>query len=431
MAADEKIITDIVNEHADEASFLWLQHASAVHSPNYSLQQLFDLNERLEAHIDGLRVAGEHGWKIAEALLGNENPEDFFPAAVLALESDDTRFEELILRASQAPEAIPGLISAVGWVSAQFLTRRVKALLEDKAPLKQKLGIAACAMHRRDPGQALNSLLETAVDSVRIRAYRAAGELGRKDTLPQLLSALDEGKPEAQFWSAWSSVLLGDRNRALKALCNIVLIGGPRQLDALQLALLTMDMKAGHALLRKLKKLPNAGRLCIIGSGLIGSIEYVPWLIEQMEDPQLARIAAEAFVNITGADFNLDQLEAEPPENFEEGPTEDPDDEVVEIPEDIALAWPDVTKIHQWWNKHRTRFQTDTRYFLGQPITGGHCTNVLKEGYQRQRIMAAQRLCLLNPGSVLFPTSAPAWRQKRWLEKIAAAEARSGDNVKD
>jgi uncharacterized protein (TIGR02270 family) len=419
MTDEEKIILDVVNEHADESSFIWLQHSSAVNSPNYSFQQLLDLDERLEAHIDGLRVAGEHGWKVAEELLGNENPEDFFPAAVLALESDNKRFEELIERASHTPEAVPGLISALGWVSAQFLTKRVNVLLQDDEPLKQKLGIAACAMHRRDPGQALDTYLVSPVDSVRIRAYRTAGELGRKETLPQLLSALDQAKPEAQYWSAWSSVLLGDRNRALTTLCTLALDSGPRQLEALQLALAAMEMKTGHTLLRKLKGLPDAVRLRIIGSGYIGSIEYVPWLIEKMKNPELARIAAEAFVNITGADFNLDQLEAEPPEHFEEGPTEDPDDEIVEIPEDIALSWPDVEKIHQWWNKHRTRFQTDTRYFLGQPITGDHCTSVLEEGYQRQRIMAAQHLCLLNPGSVLFPTSAPAWRQKRWLEKIA------------
>ena len=414
---NQRIIEKVIIEHAEESIFLWLQRMSAVYAPNYSVNQLADLDERLAAHIDGLRVAGGQGWKAAEETLDNEGPEDFFPAAVLALESDDERFDGLIQRASQAPEAIPGLISALGWVSAQFLAKRVQALLEDTAPIKQKLGIAACAMHRRDPGQALNAFLNSPTDSVRIRAFRTAGELGRKDTLPQLLSALDEVKPEARFWAAWSCVLLGDRNRALKVLGSLAFEDSPRQMQAFQLALLAMEMKTGHALLRKLNGVPNAVRLRIIGSGFIGNIEYVPRLIELMENPELARIAAEAFVNISGVDFNLEQLEAEPPEQFEEGPTEDPDDEIVEVPEDIALAWPDVAKIQTWWGKHRAHFQNNTRYFLGQPITRQHCINVLKEGYQRQRNMAAQHLCLPNPGTVLFPTSAPAWRQKRWLEK--------------
>jgi hypothetical protein len=54
-------------------------------------------------------------------------------------------------------------------------------------------------------------------------------------------------------------------------------------------------------------------------------------------------------------------------------------------------------------------------YFMGQPVTKEHCIQVLKTGYQRQRILAAQYLCLLEPGTPLFNTAAPAWRQQRLL----------------
>jgi len=30
----------------------------------------------------------------------------------------------------------------------------------------------------------------------------------------------------------------------------------------------------------------------------------------------------------------------------------------------------------------------------------------------------AEHLCLLQPGTLLFPTSAPAWRQARWFSKM-------------
>ena len=43
---------------------------------------------------------------------------------------------------------------------------------------------------------------------------------------------------------------------------------------------------------------------------------------------------------------------------------------------------------------------------------------LLREGFQRQRIAAAEYLCLLQPGTPLFNTRAPAWRQKRWLAKM-------------
>lgn len=407
-----------LTEHQDEASFLWLQRTHAVQAPNYSPQQFSDLDERLAAHIDGLRVAGDEGWKLAEAALDNEGPEDFFPAAVLAIEAQDARFDTLIERAKRAPEAVPGLISALGWVSTQFLGGRVKSLLDDPSPLKQKLGIAACALHRKDPGQVLDRFAASTVDSVRIRALRAAGELGRRNLLPQCQAATIDAKPAVRFWAAWSAVLLGDRAKALDAPAASALKTGPYQMQALQLALQAMDLKAGHDLLCQLTGIPDALRLRIIGSGFIGDPRYVPWLIEQMAQPALARVAAEAFVNVTGADFNLDQLETLPPDDFEDGPTEDPDDENVELPEDVALPWPHTERVRQWWNSHQGQFQSGTRYFLGKTVTREHCIHVLKEGFQRQRIAAALYLCLLEPGTQLFPTSAPAWRQQRWLAKM-------------
>jgi uncharacterized protein (TIGR02270 family) len=108
-------------------------------------------------------------------------------------------------------------------------------------------------------------------------------------------------------------------------------------------------------------------------------------------------------------------MEAMPPDGFEDGPTEDPDDENVELPEDLALQWPNVDRIGQWWNENSGRFQSGVRYFLGQPPTREHCTHVLKEGFQRQRIAAALYLSLLQPGTPLFNTSGPAWRQQELL----------------
>lgn len=405
----------LLSEYLDEATFLWLQRTHAVNAPNYSPQQFADLDERLAAHIDGLRVAGEAGWKAAEAALENEGPEDFFPAAVLALEASDDRFDRLIERARGVPEVVPGLVSALGWVSVQYLGGRVKAMLADASPLKQSLALAACAMHRKDPGKALEHALASPAPQVRARALRTAGELGRTDLVPRIREALGDPKLEARWWATWSAVRLGDRGAALETLKGYALKTGPRQIKALQLALLALSPEAGHELLQELPDTPDARRLRIIGAGWIGSPRYAPWLLEQMKQPFQARIAAEAFVNITGADFNLEQLEALPPEDFEEGPTEDPDDENVELPEDIALPWPDQERINAWWASHQARFTAPARLFLGAPVSAESCMRILREGFQRQRVIAALQLALLQPGSVLFPTSAPAWRQQRLL----------------
>lgn len=414
------ILDEVVSQHAEEASFLWLQRAHAVHAPHYSPKQFADLDERLAAHVDGLRVAGVEGWRFVEDALENGGPEEFFVAAVLALDAPDTRFEALVSRVQAARAALPGLVSALGWASPRLSGSRIAALLGDPAPLRQYLGVAACAMHRHDPGAALRGWLASPARAVRERALRAAGELGRRDLLPELRAALAVPDARLAFWAAWSAVLLGDRAAALDALAGHALRPGPNRTRALQVALQAMDPEAAHACLMRLADGPDgAARLRIIGAGFTGDVRYVRWLIEQMSRPALARVAAEAFVAITGADFNLDGLETLPPDGFEDGPTDDPDDESVELPEDVALPWPDVSRVRSWWNERAPRFHTGVRYFLGETVTREHCVDVLRTGLQRQRIAAALHRSLLAPGDVLFPTSAPAWRQCRWLERAA------------
>jgi hypothetical protein len=65
------------------------------------------------------------------------------------------------------------------------------------------------------------------------------------------------------------------------------------------------------------------------------------------------------------------------------------------------------------------RFASGVRYIMREPLNRENFLRVLKGGFQRQRILAAHYLCLLNPGTVLFNTSAPAWRQQRLLAQMS------------
>ena len=163
---------------------------------------------------------------------------------------------------------------------------------------------------------------------------------------------------------------------------------------------------------------PANKRLLIQGAGIAGDAQYLPWLIGQMADDAFARLAGESFSMITGLDLAYLDLDRKPPGDFEAGPTENPEDENVEMDPDDSLPWPDQAKIQQWWAVNGRRFQPGVPYFMGAPVTREHCIQVLKEGYQRQRIAAAEYLCLLTPGTPLFNTRAPAWRQQRWLAKM-------------
>ena len=168
--------------------------------------------------------------------------------------------------------------------------------------------------------------------------------------------------------------------------------------------------------LKTLSSKDKSLRDVVIGAGISGDPAYVPWLIRQMEIPDVARVAGEAFTMITGVDIAYDDLEGEWPEDFEAGPTEDPENDDVAMDQDEDLPWPDPTLIQQWWDANAHAFTTGKRYFVGKPITAEHCQHVLLSGYQRQREAAALELALMNPDAPLFETRAPGFRQKVKLD---------------
>lgn len=64
------ILPDIIRQHAEQAAFLWTVYDRAClypdENPEMDAIRIERLLERLEAHLDGLRVAGAEGLKIAE-----------------------------------------------------------------------------------------------------------------------------------------------------------------------------------------------------------------------------------------------------------------------------------------------------------------------------------------------------------------------------
>src|SRR5947207_929483 len=274
-------------------------------------------------------------------------------------------------------------------------------------------------MHRVDPGAALNAAISSPDAPMRARSLRCAGEVGRRDLLPACVEDVSDEGPECVFWGAWSAFLLGDRGQAVESLRPLCMSPGPHQEGAVQLLLKILGNKDVRPLLKALA--PNPGNLPVLvrATGIAGDPFYVPWLIRLMADEKVTRLAGESFTFIAGLDLAHLDLERKAPEGVEFGPNGNPEDDNVDMDPDDNLPWPDPTKIQAWWSANGSRFRHGTRYFMGEPVNTDNCRRVLREGYQRQRIAAALYLSLMEPGTPLFPTSAPAWRQQRWLAKLA------------
>src|SRR5262245_26038226 len=182
-------ILRIVERHAEDAAFLWTLRDRHASGKTFRLWDLARLDRRLDAHLDGLRIAGEDGWTLcSEALVHRANGE-VFAAAVTAFESGRPhRIDTIFDLVADRPDLARGLISALGWTTAEVARRQIGQLLASGSTLFRRAGVAAAAIRRLDPGPVLESSLEDVEDSfLTARALEAVGELGLREMLPLVL----------------------------------------------------------------------------------------------------------------------------------------------------------------------------------------------------------------------------------------------------
>ena len=407
------VIPVVLAQHVETAVHLAGLRRVLLCAPHVALRHLARSDERLTAHLDGLIVAGSAGVRALERSLEDTSAATLFVACVCALsEAGNPRIDRLVALCEAEPQWFPGLTMACGWVERRQLQGLATRLLDSEVVTQRLLGLAACAWHRVDPGARLTRSLEDEDSTVRARALRTAGELGRNALLSTCARLADDSDLSCRFWAAWSAVLLGDRRAALEMLASISGAPGPFQERALPLVIQAMPVGKARDLLQTAA--PHTRRM-IRGAGFVGDPTYIPWLIGLMPEDSCARIAGEAFSLITGVDLAQLDLERKPPATSESGPNDDPNDANIDMDDDDGLPWPDPARVQAWWAANSAHFQPGVRYFMGEPLNAANCLRVLRTGYQRQRMAAALYLSLLNPGTPLFEWRAPAWRQQRLL----------------
>jgi uncharacterized protein (TIGR02270 family) len=407
----------VIEQHAEEAAFLWTQRNRAALAPNYSLKDLAKLDGRVEAHVDGLRAAGEVGWEICVGTrqLG---PGEAFAAAIMAFESvDERRVGPILETGSSEPVLERSVISALGWMSPQQATKLCARWLSVDSADLHRVGIAGFAVHRIDPGPELVRASLDENSRLRARALKAIGELGNIDMAGTLMSHLSDLDDRSRFYAAWSAARLGISSQAvIDVLREVAEGGGPDSERALDVAVRCMPLDQATAWRAKLSSRPEKLRLAVLAAGAIGDPEVMDELIQLTGDPKVARVAGGAVSMITGADLGYEDLDADAPALPAEGVSEE--EEIAGPDADEGLDWPSPEGIARWWSKRSAAFQSGIRHLRGKPMSPVSLAETLVSGTQRQRAAAALEMAILNPGQVLFEVRERGDRQlervKRW-----------------
>ncbi|WP_437669528.1 TIGR02270 family protein [Sorangium sp. So ce131] len=415
------IEAEVFEQHALEAAFLWSYRDAAVVDPLYDLESLRELDERLEAHVDGLRLAGDAGWEICRSAIDKDEPGSLFAPMVLAVERRDLKgIAEVLDVGGSVPALARAIVSGLGWVSFDKVRGILPGLLSHRVgPELHTIGIAACAVHRQDPGAALGYAVMSSDVRLRTRALRAVGELGRGDLLEEVRAALGAADEACRFAAAWSAAVLGD-SAAVRVLWGIAARGGRFAERACAMAMRRMDPGTAYTWLYSMAGTgAEAGaRVALAGAAALGDPGVMPWIIECMGTPELARVAGGAFVMITGVDFEEAKLRGAAPQGFRSGPSDDPEDMDVTMDPDQSLPWPDRVKVTSWWRGRGGEFRRGTRYLLGRPMAVEWLEEVLKRGSQPARTAAGLELALRGARRGMVEVRAPVrWRGRQPLPR--------------
>lgn len=407
-------ITEIIVQHAEEAAFLWRMRQLALVAPHYSLDSLEEMDDRLDAHLDGLRVAGEPGQLVCRTCVNRKDTGAAFVGAVIAFEAaDEVTIRKALKLATVSHCLEPGIAAALAWLPFAGVEDRIAHLMKSDSMIARRIGIAGATMHRVAFRPEITHVLVGQDDQLRTVALRAIGDLTCTELLPYALESLSDADLNCRFAAAYSAALLGDHS-GIQALLRFV---EPTYSDAervARLAFARLPLSAAHDSRRDLARNSATIRIAVIATGSIGDPILADWLLERMEEVPLARIAGEAFTMITGADIFRSALKGDAPEESSVGPTDDPEDENVAMDPDQNLPWPNIEAVRQWWSAHQHEFQQGTRLFMGKPVTTDWLMHVLKVGRQRQRAAAAMELARLTR-EPLFNVHAPGWRQRQAL----------------
>lgn len=413
--------TTLIQEHAEDAAFLWTRRAGAVRSSKYKLRDLARLDERIEAHLQGLVAAGEDGWAAAEKQLADGEAGEVFVAICLACLVGRPKWLELALEGGRSEPRWPRAVaSAMGWVSWTSAARPARMLVEGGGEQERLAGLGAYRVHRQDPGHMLLKLLDDPAPRVRAMSARLVGELGLAANIGALRVLLSDSTTGVRLAAAWSLARLGAAPQNAAAL--LLTWGQDACKAAVDMAARCMSREEVLFLVRELRTRAKPW-LSFVAAAAAGWPDLVEDLIVSMTDDRLARAAGAAFCQITGADLEYLDLTREPSaEEEEEGdrsgnPADDFAAFLPPVPLDLRddLPLPDPQLVSKWWRKCRGSWNTRERYLAGRPIERTGLREALQDGTQPQRRAAALELGMKNPTADLYSTSRPGFGQAREL----------------
>jgi len=380
-------IADIAEEHYDEIQFLWTQRRAALYSSAYTMREIRMLDERIEAHVQGLLVLGEHLPDFVAPRLASSNAMAAFAAAYALLRSGSADALERVRNALLGAEGkrLEGIREALAHGPAQPLIPLLQSLFVSAAPPLAVAAGEALAFHRalQVAAEQLSPLLRDEAPAVRRGAWRIAAFAGM--AVPPALYdiALQDNDPgvkaEARTAAAWSGY--GGWVTHCRALAEAPAPDGVQPITMLAAVLPPQEYKAVAALAAQPAFGPERHQI----AAAFGHPVMVDFLLTEMEsaNPATASGAGTAFGRMLGVAVESGRRATLPPPNGET-----PDEFEAEFLDEVQL--PDVPRARAHWERVRPQLAHATRIAHGLDVSAG----INRETFAQLDMASRRELCL-------------------------------------
>jgi uncharacterized protein (TIGR02270 family) len=373
------LLLDLLAEHLEEFQFLWTLREQALWSPLYKPAKLAELEERVEAHVEGLLLGGEHLPPLVREHLAADDPVEAFCAAYVLLRTNAVEAREEVLAAFVKAKGgqLIGIRQALCHTPVAPVLQRLRQLLSaPPAPLPIDVTAAVAEVlgfHGRLElrTQQMDSFLKHADAPVRLSGWRAA-----QFTMPRSPDTYQAGlrdpdprvRRQALLAAVWARQewLLGHCRR-------FVAFAAPEHAEELLLL----------AILGKLTDLQNVlsvgmsaklgpRRLQVLGAFGHPSVMEIVLAGLESKDPLTAVAAGAAFTKMTGVDIDSGPRVALPPADDSK-----PDEFDQEFLDEVKLPDPSSARVH--WAKVKGTFARGTRWCRGIDLGRGLTPEVLSQ----------------------------------------------------
>ncbi len=369
--ARARCIADLLEVHAEDLAFLWGQRREALYSRRHTLRELGELNERIEAHLQGLLIAGPVDLPalLQPRLVSVDRDEAFAGAYGLLRLGEAGAIHAVLVEFSRATGAtLAGLRDALTLAPPAPFAAEMQSALDKAKPATAVSAAVVLANHRLLDAASprLAGLLEDADPPVATLAWRVAASVdaAARPSPPRRSYRLALSHADAAVRDAgWLAAAWAGKAAALTSLRQLAGAGATDTIDGVGLrwlAVLGAGEDAGLLQNAVLAIEDPAERCAILARhGHPSALEtLLGWMGHT--DLALAAAAGEAFERITGADIRGERRTLPVPDSADE------------FAREMALqVWlPDPAKARALLERHAAEWAAGSRWCRGRRLDG-------------------------------------------------------------